>query len=125
MAPAIVVRALQACGVGLPRPVPWDHQPDFKQGSCSAIVYTMGVAAFLGSLGPGVFTIWRAYALSGKNKLIGGAMLIMGLGTMIYNAVVELYNTPINLPPPENCSIERNLSESWKMLCEYCSGPGE
>ncbi|KAI0632611.1 hypothetical protein C8Q77DRAFT_829186 [Trametes polyzona] len=117
MAPAIVVRALQTRNMGHLRPATWGDQLDFKQGSCSTVAWATVVTTFLASLGPGVFTIWRAYALSGKSKLIGGAMLIMGLGTMIYNAVVELYTTPINLPPPENCSIERNLMNILGAAC--------
>ncbi|KAI0820555.1 hypothetical protein BC628DRAFT_853166 [Trametes gibbosa] len=47
----------------------------------------------------------RTYVLSGKNKVLCGVALILGLGPFLVNVSTLYQAPPINLPPPENCTV--------------------
>ncbi|KAI0632583.1 hypothetical protein C8Q77DRAFT_1118334 [Trametes polyzona] len=85
--------------------------------NCQILVWSSSLAGFSSILGPTIFTIWRAYALSGKNKVVGGAMSLAGIVMIFYNAIVFLVITPINLPPPENCTSSSRLDASYNTPC--------
>ncbi|KAI0632625.1 hypothetical protein C8Q77DRAFT_831139 [Trametes polyzona] len=70
----------------------------------------MSVCVVLTTMGFIVFPAMCAYALSGKSKAIGGVVAVTGLGAIAYTAVLNFWITPVNLPPPDNCSIVYPIS---------------
>ncbi|KAH9852823.1 hypothetical protein C2E23DRAFT_134679 [Lenzites betulinus] len=70
-----------------------------------------------------VLTTLRTYVLSGRNKLLGGVAMLLSLGPFLVNASTVYHELPVNLPPPENCTLQYSESVaeiqvigSWRSL---------
>ncbi|KAI0632565.1 hypothetical protein C8Q77DRAFT_824863 [Trametes polyzona] len=63
-------------------------------GSCSALAWTINALTLLGHMGPAVFTLARAYALSGRNRLFGLAMLTFSATDVVLYWVFAFWLTP-------------------------------
>ncbi|KAI0629913.1 hypothetical protein C8Q77DRAFT_1139178 [Trametes polyzona] len=80
--------------------------------SCVALGWLINVVIVLASIGPVVFTVMRASALAGRNKLFSGVMIVLGMGVVVYTVLLAAYLAPVNLPPPDNCATTNNMSET-------------
>ncbi|KAL1937385.1 hypothetical protein VTO73DRAFT_13791 [Trametes versicolor] len=77
-----------------------------KVRTCHCIVFSWlsYVLEVLTLLGPAVFTTLRVYALSGRNVIVTGLVLVLSMGPFLVNVSTMYQEVPINLPPPFGCS---------------------
>ncbi|KAL1937167.1 hypothetical protein VTO73DRAFT_14509 [Trametes versicolor] len=92
---------------------------------CAALGWFTYVLQILSLTGPGLFTTLRIYALSRRNKIMGGVALVLGMAPFIVNASNAFQKPPINLPAPLNCSstdmARRSLQIGWVLYIQSYS----
>ncbi|OJT15919.1 hypothetical protein TRAPUB_14141 [Trametes pubescens] len=66
----------------------------------------------LNLVGPAMFTTLRIYALSKKNRLLGGVALVLSMVPFFINTSAAYQSVPINLPAPLNCQSYSTASTS-------------
>ncbi|EIW57012.1 uncharacterized protein TRAVEDRAFT_49821 [Trametes versicolor FP-101664 SS1] len=67
---------------------------------CTALNWLDIILNNLTMLGPAAFTTLRVYALSGRNKMLTGAVLLLSMGPFLVNMSTVYQLVPSNLPPP-------------------------
>ncbi|EIW63117.1 uncharacterized protein TRAVEDRAFT_43423 [Trametes versicolor FP-101664 SS1] len=72
----------------------------------------LGLAGIPPLSDPVMFTTLRIYALSKKNKILGGLALALSMAPFLLNTGIVYHNIPINLPAPVNCQIISTASTS-------------
>ncbi|KAI0364167.1 hypothetical protein BV20DRAFT_974750 [Pilatotrama ljubarskyi] len=82
-----------------------------SDNSCNVIGWLLNILQALRLLGPALFAALRIYALSGRNKLLTGTILLLSLAPFLATVSVT-YNFPLaNNPPPINCSSSGSYSK--------------
>ncbi|KAL1937251.1 hypothetical protein VTO73DRAFT_13920 [Trametes versicolor] len=80
--------------------------------SCTSLVWLTNVLVILNLIGPAMFTTLRIYALSRKNRILGGVALVLSMAPFLINASTAYTQPPINLPAPLNCTATSMTSRS-------------
>ncbi|KAI0820497.1 hypothetical protein BC628DRAFT_1330158, partial [Trametes gibbosa] len=81
--------------------------------SCLPTGWVVFVLNIVGIIGPSIFTTFRTYALSGRNKILGIVSLVLGLTPFFINVVSSLspsHRRVHNFPAPNNCAIAWDAS---------------
>ncbi|KAL1942697.1 hypothetical protein VTO73DRAFT_4937 [Trametes versicolor] len=87
--------------------------------SCTSLAWLVTVIEMLNLIGPALFTTLRIYALSKKNKILGGLALALSMAPFLLNTGIVYHNIPINLPAPVNCQIISTASTSLDIGSQY------
>ncbi|KAL1937371.1 hypothetical protein VTO73DRAFT_13777 [Trametes versicolor] len=86
-------------------------------GNTSDTRHVFVFADVLAMLGPAAFTTLRVYAISERNKVLTGVVLLLSLGPFIVNACTLYQNVTINYPQPSvACTIWPKLITKFGRL---------
>ncbi|KAL1937165.1 hypothetical protein VTO73DRAFT_14507 [Trametes versicolor] len=84
----------------------------FSRALCASVVWLTVILRNLNYIGPAMFTALRIYAVSRKNRVLGGVALALSMTPFVINMSTIYEILPINLPAPLNCTQANTASRS-------------